>query len=186
MANVSRLSRGLIALIAEHNVWLYELLHPHVMFGQRGLSHMPFSNGIRSRERASELNPQPLPPVAIATFVGHMMGRRLADFAISVNAQGGQGMSLLAKEIDDWCGTGPHIIHWPKNWPFPPPEPEPHPDWDMSIFGPHPEPWISRQVLLAGAIALIQTAAGFPEGEMRDGFAKQADVLMEKGLSLKG
>jgi hypothetical protein len=179
---MAKLSKALIAIIAQHNVWLYELLHPHVekmsilRVGSRG----HFLN--RSGSGESELNPQPLPPVAIATFSGHAMGRRLADLALDINAQGGDGFSVLAREIDDWCGTGPHIFKWPKGWPFPIPEPEPHPDWSLSSGGPE----LDRQILIGGAIALMQTAAGFPEGDLREGFAKQADVMLENAMAVKG
>jgi hypothetical protein len=186
---MAQFSKALITLISQHNYWLIELLHPHVPFQLRG--------GLALRE----LSPQPLPPKAIATFAGHAMGRRLANLALDVNAQGGDGFSVLAKEIDDWCGTGPKILKWPKGWPFPPPEPEPHPEWGLgsggppplplldfglASGGPPPTPLLNRQILFGGAIALLQVAAGFPEGEMQEGFAKQADILMEKGMSLEG
>ncbi len=182
---MAKLSKALITIIAQHNVWLYELLHPHVekMSSLRVGSRGHFLSRPGSGE--SELSPQPLPPLAIATFSGHAMGRRLADLTLDTNAQGGDGFSVLAREIDDWCGTGPHIFKWPKGWPFPLPEPEPHPNWDLASGGPQSVPLLDRQILLGGAIALLQTAAGFPEGDLREGFAKQADVLLEKVDSMK-
>jgi hypothetical protein len=177
---MAKLSNALIAIIAQRNVWIYELLHPHV---EKGMLERMASRGqfrFRSGSGESELNPQPLPPVAIAALSGHAMGRRLADLALDINAQGGDGFSVIAREIEDWCGTGPHKFKWPKKWPFPPPEPEPHPDWDISSGG----LVLDRQILLGGAIALMQTAAGFPEGDMREGFAKQADVLLENMMSM--
>jgi hypothetical protein len=179
---MAQLSKALITIIAQHNIWLYELLFPHIPKGQFEILASHRHPGFRSRSGESELNPQPLPPVAIAAFSGHAMGRRLADLALGINAQGGDGFSVLAQEIDDWCGTGPRKFKWPKRWPFPPPEPEPHPDWDLSSGG----PMLERQILLGGAIALMQTAAGFPEGDMREGFAKQADVLMDTAMSTEG
>ncbi len=183
---MAKLSKALIALIAEHNVWLYELLHPHVPFLRSNGTVARRSVGFHAGSVESELSPQPLPPKAIAAFSGHAMGRRLADLALGINAQGGDGFSVIAREIDDWCGTGPHIFKWPKGWPFPPPEPEPHPDWDLTSTVAQPSPVLDRQILFGGAIALMQTAAGFPDGDMREGFAKQADILLDKASSMKG
>jgi hypothetical protein len=183
---MAKLSKALITIIAQHNVWLYELLFPHVpkqLFERVALhSHAGFHRGGGERE----LNPQPLPPVAIATLSGHAMGRRLADLALGINAQGGDGFSVLAREIEGWCGTGPRKFKWPKGWPFPPPEPDPHPNWDLGSGGPPPTPWLDRQILLGGAIALMQTAAGFPDGDLQEGFAKQADVLIDTAMSIQG
>ncbi len=121
-----------------------------------------------------ELNPQPLPPKHELLLASAAVAHDIAFAAVSAEAAGTDASRLVARAIDDWCGTRPpHIpIPWPGPWPFPwPPEPEPHPDWDIGA---------SRVV---GALSLASVASRLEDGDARDALAKGAEQLLEAGLA---
>jgi hypothetical protein len=133
-----------------------------------------FPHGPVIRQRAAELNPQPLPPKGRLLLASAAVAQEIASAAVSAQASGsGSAARLVASAIDDWCGTRPpHIpIPWPGPWPFPwPPEPEPHPEWDIGLMR------------VVGALSLASVASRMGEGEARDALAKGAEQLLEAGL----
>jgi hypothetical protein len=132
-----------------------------------------FPHGPVLSRRAADLNPQPLPPKEQLLVASAAVAHDIASAAVGAEAAGGSASKLVARAVDDWCGTRPrHIpIPWPGPWPFPwPPEPEPHPDWDIGL---------SRVV---GALSLASVAARLEEGELQDALAKGAEQLLEAGL----
>lgn len=100
------------------------------------------------------LNPQPLPPKQVQLGIQQL--QRLAAGAIASGS-----MSTFADDIDDWCGNG-----WPHRWPFPWPDPR----------GYRPD----GAVYLGAAIAALELADHYPEGEMQSAFTKAAEQLAAK------
>jgi hypothetical protein len=132
-----------------------------------------FPHGPVLSRRPADLNPQPLPPKEQLLVASAAVAHDIASAAVGAEAAGGGASKLVARAVDDWCGTRPrHIpIPWPGPWPFPwPPEPEPHPDWDIGL---------SRVV---GALSLASVAARLEEGELQDALARGAEQLLEAGL----
>jgi hypothetical protein len=134
-----------------------------------------FPHGPILSHRAAELNPQPLPPKQQLLVASAAVAHDIAHAAVIAEAAGsGSPAKLVARAVDDWCGTRPRPlpIPWPGPWPFPwPPEPEPHPDWDIGL---------SRVV---GALTLASVASRLDEGELQDALAKGAEQLLEAGLN---
>ena len=133
-----------------------------------------FPHGPVLSHRAAELNPQPLPPKQQLLVASAAVAHDIAFAAVSAEAAGtGSAARLVARAVDDWCGTRPRPlpIPWPGPWPFPwPPEPEPHVDWDIGL---------SRVV---GALSLASVASRLEEGELQDALVKGAEQLLEVGL----
>jgi hypothetical protein len=120
------------------------------------------------------LNPQPLPPKEAFLVASAAAARDMAQAVISAEAAGSSTRELLARSIEDWCGT-PHPWPWPWPWPgpWPPvgPDPEPHPEWDFAA---------SR---LVGALTLGGMAARMREGESRAALEEAADQLLDAALA---
>jgi hypothetical protein len=165
LANIVRL----LAVLGKINPAVWDAIIPHGPVGPHGSAVRRFSPGAEVA-----LNPQPLPPhelLVASAAVAH----DIAFAAVSAEAAGSDAASrIVARAVDDWCGTRPpHIpIPWPRPWPFPwPPEPDPHPDWDIGA---------SRVV---GALSLASVASRLEEGEARDALSKGAEQLLEAGLA---
>jgi len=118
--------------------------------------------------RGSEamLNPQPLPPKEAYLVASIDLAHDIARAAAIAEAAGGSSSDMLARIIDDWCGT-----YWPRPFPLPGPpvgpEPEPHPDWDISAGR------------LLGAMTLAGIAERTPQGELRDALRRGAEQMAE-------
>jgi hypothetical protein len=121
----------------------------------------------------SELNPQPLPPKARFLVASAAVAQELASAAVAAEAAGSDVSSVVARAVDEWCGTprGRFPVPWPRPFPFPwPPDPEPHPEWDVEA---------SRVV---GALTLAALASRLDDGDAREALAGGAEKLMEVGL----
>ena len=166
MASIVRL----LAVLGKINPAVWDAIIPHGPVGPHGHAFRSFA-----RSSAAELNPQPLPPKHELLLASAAVAHDIAFAAVSADAAGsGTGSRLVARAIDDWCGTRPPRIPipWPGPWPFPwPPEPEPHPEWDIGA---------SRVV---GALSLASVASRLGEGDVRDALAKGAEQLLEAGLA---
>lgn len=76
------------------------------------------------------LNPQPLPPRALyVVALGRAAISRAELISEASSHAGGTGIAgrYIMDLIDDWCGTPPRRIPWPK--------PEPHPEWAQTSLG---------------------------------------------------
>lgn len=120
---------------------------------------------------ASELNPQPLPPIDALAVASAEVAQDIAATAVSAEASGTQGGPRnVARVIDDWCGTP-----WPRPWPFP---------WPLQRQNdPVPEPYDIGASRVVGALSLAFVASRLADGEARDALSKGAEQLMEAGLA---
>src|SRR4051794_11001409 len=165
MANLDRL----LAVLSRINPAVWDAIIPHGPVQAHAVTARRLSPGA-----AVALNPQPLPPKEALLLESAAVARDIAFAAVSAEAAGNDAAGrLVARAVDDWCGTHPrHLpIPWPGPWPFPwPPDPEPNPDWDIGA---------SRVV---GALTLASVAARLGEGDARDALAKGAEQLLDVGL----
>lgn len=156
MASATDLVRALahgdrLELLAPLNPRIWEVV------GGGPLGHTHVAAGVS--RYASELNPQPLPPVE----AGQQLSLLLARAIIVVGGRDHESaQQAYFDEIDDWCGTG-----WPRRWPFP---------W------PDPREDLRAELLLGGAIGTATLASHYPPGEMRDLFDKASAMLAEAAL----
>jgi len=107
----------------------------------------------RGRE-AVELNPQPLPPIAI----GYQQVVAMATAAI---AAGDGGDKTFMLDLDDWCGTG-----WPRRWPPP------------RRFGTEE----MSEVLIGAGLGASRLAAAYEDGPQREMFDAAANQLFDAAL----
>jgi hypothetical protein len=160
----------LSAVLGKLNPAAWDAIFPHGPVLSHGAAFR-----LRAKGSEVELNPQPLPPKEQLLLASAAVAHDIAFAAVSAEAAGtGSASRMVARAIDDWCGTRPPRIPipWPGPWPFPwPPEPEPHPDWDIGL---------SRVV---GALSLASVASRLEEGELQDALAKGAEQLLEAGLA---
>ena len=164
MANIVRL----LAVLGKINPAVWDVIIPHGPVGPHG--------GFRHFSKvAAELNPQPLPPKHELLVASAAVAHDIAFAAVSADAAGNDAASrIVARAVDDWCGTRPPRIPipWPRPWPFPwPPEPDPHPEWDIAA---------SRVV---GALSLASVASRLEDGDLRDALGKGAEQLLDAGLA---
>ena len=84
----------------------------------------------RSRFDLAALNPQPLPPGAPEAL---LTGVRAAAELVRLASTARQLRVSLEVDVDDWCGTPPHV---PIPWPHTPVtvDPDPHP-WLLYNLG---------------------------------------------------
>ena len=169
---------SLVSVLGRIHPEAFDAIFPHGpvlalrgVFGRSALAGMNLVGA-----RASDLNPQPLPPKAELEVAAATVAREIAFAAVTAEAAGNEGGRRLIKEaIDDWCGNGrPRFpIPWPGPWPFPfpfPPEPEPHPEWDVK----------TSQVV--GALSLAAIAARLPLGDTRDALMNGAEQLLDVAI----
>lgn len=142
---------GRLELLAQLNPRIWEVV------GGGPLGHTHVASGV-SRV-ASELNPQPLPPVAAGQELSWALARSIIIIA---GRDLGEAQRAYLEEIEDWCGTG-----WPKRWPFP---------W------PDPREDLRTELVLGGAVGTATLASHYPAGEMRDVFDKASAMLTEAAL----
>ncbi len=169
---------ALLQLIARINPAIWDVIVPMgpVLVGELAGRELLVRPGAETA--ADELNPQPLPPRAHILRASAGMAGRLAELALTSQAQNGNGGELLLREIDDWCGNSPRPIPWPSQWPWP---------WPWPIPDPDPNPWLSAEVLAVAALTLAGIAARLDPrdaGELRDAFDKGADRLAEAAVSV--
>jgi hypothetical protein len=121
------------------------------------------------------LNPQPIPPGHELLVGSALVAHQIANAAIAAEAAGEKAAGrIVARAVDDWCGTKPRPwpIPWPGPWPFPWPGPDPDPDpvWNVAH---------SRVV---GALTLAAVASRLAEGPARTALSEGAEKLLETGL----
>lgn len=141
---------ALLQLIARMNPAMWDAIIPMgpILVGELTGRELLARSGAETA--ADELNPQPLPPRSHVLRASAGMTARLAELALTSEAQNGNGTKVLLRQIDDWCGNVPRPIPWPPNWPWPWPIPGPDPD---------PNPWLSAEVFTVAALTLASIGA---------------------------
>jgi hypothetical protein len=123
-----------------------------------------------------ELNPQPLPPRAELQFAAARVANEIALAAVAAEAGGSSEAAeqIVARAVDDWCGTpsGRHPIPWPGPWPLP---------WHLQ--DPDPHPWMVATAQLVGALTLASVGARIAEGAAREALGHGAERLLETALA---
>jgi hypothetical protein len=160
---------SLVSVLGRINPAIYDAIFPH---GPILTLTRPFSG--QAGQRATELNPQPLPPKDELLVASAAVSRDIAFAALSAEAAGNHAAArIIGAAVDDWCGTGrPRVpIPWPSPWPLPwALETEPQREWDVAA---------SRVV---GALSFAAVAARIPDGAVREALAKAAEQLLEVAL----
>jgi len=129
----------------------------------------------------AELNPQPIPPGVELQFATVAVSYDIANAAVAAEAAGSEGASgkIVSSAVDDFCGTGPHPIPWPRRWPFP---------WPLDAFHGR-DGVLDREigaVQFVAALVFGTFASRLSEGETRDALAEGADRLLEASLASVG
>jgi hypothetical protein len=117
-----------------------------------------------------ELNPQPLPPLELASV---KVANQIASAAIAAEAAGNDGAAgIVTRAVEEWCGTPPHHlpIPWPGPWPFP---------W---MSGPSDAELNAETSQIVGALTFASLAARMPEGGVQSALAEGAEKLLGAGL----
>ena len=71
----------------------------------------PHGPVLSHRSRAADLNPQPLPPKEQLLVASAAVAHDIAFAAVSAEAAGtGSAARLVARAVDDWCGTRPRPL----------------------------------------------------------------------------
>src|SRR3954468_15623118 len=106
-------SMSILRVLAELDPRLWELVHPNVPVLRAGLG--------AARQFGDEvaLNPQPLPPRERLLLETVSTAQAVADAAITAQFAGRDAREVLQQVADDWCGTQPSVIPWPRHWPHP-------------------------------------------------------------------
>jgi hypothetical protein len=111
------------------------------------------------------LNPQPLPPREL--YAAAEVARQIAYAAAAAESAGnGEGaVNLVARAIDDFCGTHP----WPRPWPGP-------------LGGADPEPDRVAEMRLVAALSMASTASRMADGDAREALTIGADKLVQAAV----
>jgi hypothetical protein len=166
-------STSVLRLLAQLDPRLWELVHPNVP-----VLHEAASGGWRRGDEVS-LNPQPLPPRELTRLETVAAARAVAGAVIAAQFAGRDARELLREVGDDWCGTGPGVIPWPRHWPHPWPPGDPYP-----IAG---EIDRMAQAVQAQASAVFGSyAAGIADEQLAASFGELADRLEEAALTDRG
>jgi hypothetical protein len=163
-------STTVLRLLSQLDPRLWELVHPNVP---------PLHDAVYAgRRRGDEvsLNPQPLPPHELTRLETVAAARAVAGAVIAAQFAGRDARELLREVGDDWCGTGPGVIPWPRHWPHPWPPGEPYP-----ITG---EIDLIAQAVQAQASAVFGAyAAAIADERLAESFGELADRLEEAALT---
>jgi hypothetical protein len=103
------------------------------------------------------------------------VAHQIANAAIAAEAAGEKAAGrIVARAVDDWCGTKPRPwpIPWPGPWPFPWPGPDPDPD----------PVWNVAQSRVVGALTLAAIASRLADGPAQTALSEGAEKLLETGL----
>ncbi len=150
----------LLRLLARLNPQLEDALHPH----------LPLVAVAAGRADLVTLNPQPLPPLELLRVAVAQTARSVADTAIAVQAGGRQVGPFLAQIADEWCGTTPGTIPWPRRWPRPgPPDPGP--------LGPEIDRLAPAVQVQAALVFRLYAEAAAGDEELAGAFGALADRL---------
>lgn len=160
---------ALIEILARVNPYMWEIIHPHVP--------LTYVGGVVDGMSEVELNPQPIPPGHELTVAGVGLARMVAEGAVLTHAQSERGPQLLAKVVDDWCGTkGQHP--WPPGWPH---GSALNPSsWRQ---GPDPLPWKVAEMFAAASVVFARFSGGLQDGALREAFREGAEKLGARAVA---
>jgi len=163
-------SGSVLRVLAHLNPRLWELVHPHVPVLQQSL--------LATRRFGDEvfLNPQPLPPREQALLETVATARAVAEAVIAAQFAGRDAGEMLQEVADDWCGTQPKVIPWPKQWPHPWPPGEPYPITEEIDQ-------VARGMQAAAAVVFDSYATGIQDERLSGSFADLAGRLGEAALT---
>jgi hypothetical protein len=156
----------LVSVLGRIHPAIFDVIFPHgpVIFSRAAF-------GRQGGRSATELNPQPLPPVDGFLLASATVAHDIAFAALSAEAAGNEAASrIVTSAIDEWCGNGrPRFpIPWPGPWPFP---------WAFET-----EPQRSHDVAasqVVGALSLAAVAARLSPGAVRDALSTGAEQLLD-------
>jgi hypothetical protein len=130
--------------------------------------------GVLHRGDFAALNPQPLPPraLAVATLGRALLARaELIGEAAAHSGNSGAAARYVTDLIDDWCGTPPRKLPWP--WPGP------RPQWAEAELGA-----LDHLILASVLEAGLGTGIG---GEFAEGVSAGQQHLVETAMeTLRG
>jgi len=169
---MARSSRSLLRVLAQLDPRLWELVHPNVPVLQ------PAARLTRRFGDEVFLNPQPLPPRERTLAETVVTARAVAEAVIAARFAGGDPGQLVQEVIDDWCGTQPAKIPWPKHWPHPWPPEEPYPIVEEIDQ-------VARGVQAAAAVVFESYATGIEDEQLSSSFADLAGRLEESALTFR-
>jgi hypothetical protein len=156
----------LLARMAHINPAIYDVIPRGPQAAMRALS----------AGETVELNPQPIPPGVQFQFEAARVAHEIALAAIAAEAAGNDEAAerIVARAVDDFCGTPPRHrpIPWPDPWPFP-----------SDLHVPDPIPWLVDTVRLVAALTLASVGAQVADGAAREALGHGAERLMEAALS---
>jgi hypothetical protein len=165
-------SRSVLRVLAQLDPRLWELVHPNVPVLQPGARV--------SRRFGDEvfLNPQPLPPRERSLMEAVVTARSVAEATIAAQFAGRDAGEILKEVADDWCGTQPTVIPWPRHWPHPWPPGEPYPITEEIDQ-------VARGVQAAAAVVFESYATAIQDEGLSVSFAEVAGRLEEAALTLR-
>jgi hypothetical protein len=134
------------------------------------IPHGPAHISISSKGAEVALNPQPLPPLELASV---KVANQIAQAAIAAEAAGNDsGPAIVSRAIDDWCGNSPHHfpIPWPGPWPFP---------WAPHRGDAELDAEASQTI---GALTLASVASRMADGDVRNALADGAEQLLQAAV----
>jgi hypothetical protein len=169
---MARSSRSLLRVLATLDPRLWELVHPNLPLFQ------PAARLTRRLGDEVFLNPQPLPPRERTLAETVVTARAVAEAVIAAQFAGRDAAESLQEVIDDWCGTQPLVIPWPKKWPHPWPPGEPYPITEEIDQ-------VARGVQAAAAVVFESYATAVQDEQLSASFAELADRLEEAALTLR-
>jgi len=158
--NISLVS--LLAILGRINPAIWDVIVP--MGPERASARISIGDEV-------ELNPQPLPPRELTAAAEVAEQIVLAAAAAEAAGNGEGAVSLVARAVDDFCGTHTGHFPWPRPWPGP------------LHNGPGPDPWRVAEVRLVAALSMASAASRMAEGEAREALTVGADKLAQAAVS---
>ncbi|MGY4645078.1 hypothetical protein [Cellulomonas sp. URHB0016] len=147
------LTKAAISLIGRIHPEIFDILgNPYGPYGHVGGLHAGLQ--LHAAHAATELNPQPLPPLA----VGFQAGQDLFRLARTAS----QLRVAFDPDLDDWCPTPPRP---PGGWgPWP--------------IGPRPEPWLA-EYNLGLALFLEASQSAWEQTDAARALEKAHDIAFD-------
>jgi hypothetical protein len=81
-------------------------------------------------------------------------------------------VNMVARAVDDFCGTPPGRFPWPRPWPGP----------GSGGGDPDPHPWLVAEMRLVAAVQMATIASRMAEGEAREALSVGADQLAQAAV----
>jgi hypothetical protein len=153
----------LLALMGRINPAIWDVIHPQG-------PEQTFTSSSVIDEVA--LNPQPLPPRELVAAAEVTRQIAYAAAAAEAAGDGEAAVSIVARAVDDFCGTPPGRFPWPRPWPGP----------GSGGGDPDPHPWLVAEMRLVAAVQMATIASRMAEGEAREALSVGADQLAQAAV----